>query len=81
MLRYVIIQNWGHPAQLDYSSVTRPSLPREGLACETSNVHDTIVGVCCFQVNENELCRGFCTLVLLASLISLEKVFIASELT
>ena len=29
-------QNWGHLAQLDYSSVTRPSLPREGLACETS---------------------------------------------
>ena len=33
---YMSTQNWGHPAQLDYSSVTRPSLPREGLACETS---------------------------------------------
>ena len=32
---YMSTQNWGHPAQLDYSSVTRPSLPREGLACET----------------------------------------------
>ena len=28
-------KTWGHPAQLDYSSVTRPSLLREGLACET----------------------------------------------
>ena len=33
---YMSTQNWGHPAQLDYSSVTRPSLPREGLACETT---------------------------------------------
>ena len=33
---YMSTQNWGHPAQVDYSSVTRPSLPREGLACETS---------------------------------------------
>ena len=27
----------GTSAQLDYSSVTRPSLPREGLACETTS--------------------------------------------
>ena len=36
---YMSTQNWGHPAQ----RVARPSLPREGLACETKSVRRSVL--------------------------------------
>ena len=51
-LRNVIITcPRGHPAQLDYSSVTRPSLPREGLV--TQNDYSNPRCACAPMVNKH----------------------------